>query len=148
MRARRLETASDLRDAETRRVRHLITLDARNVVARLERRLVEMVGLFSRLRDRAPLLEAVKSWFPGVSFGQLALLEPEEQRAVDAFYRVVEDLRWYLEYTEDMPLQLERTIGLLFRGIVESHASLVGVVGRPEDDGKRPRRRGKRRHSR
>ena len=50
------------------RVRHLIALDASNVMRRLEARHAEMVALFSRLRDRAPMLETVHSWFDTAGF--------------------------------------------------------------------------------
>ncbi|HUB10116.1 MAG TPA: hypothetical protein VMB50_24145 [Myxococcales bacterium] len=117
------------------RVRHLVALDAKNVMDRLSARLTEMVSLFSRLRDRGPLLLTVHSWFPSATFSDLAQLEPTEQRAVNAFYEVLGELRWYLQYTEDMPLQLQRQVGLLHGKLQESYADLTAVIGVP---GERP----------
>ncbi|MHB8418277.1 MAG: hypothetical protein ACYDCL_09385 [Myxococcales bacterium] len=116
-------------EGSVHRIRHLLALDAKNVVDRLEVRLVEMVSLFSRLRDRGPLLTTVQSWFPSAGFGELAQLEPVEQRAVNDFYELLGQLRWYLQYTEDMPLQLERQVGLLFGRLQESHRRLTAVIG-------------------
>ncbi len=113
------------------RVRHLVALDAKNVMDRLSERLTEMVSLFSRLRDRTPLLTTVQSWFPSATFGDLAELEPVEQRAVNDFYEVLGQLRWYLQYTEDMPLQLQRQVGLLHGKLQESHRQLTAVIGEP-----------------
>ncbi len=121
------------------RVRNLIALDAANLMARLEERAGEMVALFSRLRDRAPLLTVLSSWFTTATFGDLAALSPAEQSAVDAFYRVVSDLRWYVQYTEDMPLQLERRIGLSIARLRDGHAQLNAAL-----EGKPPTRAGSR----
>jgi hypothetical protein len=78
------------------RVRHLLAVDAATVMARLVKRQAEMVRLFSRLRDRSPLLEVVQSWFQSIKFSELACLEPREQKAITAFYERLADLRWYL----------------------------------------------------
>src|SRR5688572_27011204 len=87
-------------------VRNLIALDAANVLRRLVSRHQDMVGRFSRLRDRAPMLETVKSWFLTISFADLSSLSPEEQGAGNTFYEQLAELRWYLQYTEDMPTQV------------------------------------------
>lgn len=118
-----------------RRVRHLVSLDARTVVQRLAARQGEMVALFSRLRDRGPLVGVVHSLFQTVSFPDLAQLEPTEQRAVIDFYEHLAALRWYLQYTEDMPLQLQQRINLEQRVLTERHATLEAVLGAPEAQG-------------
>lgn len=112
-------------------MRHLIAIDAANVMKRLAVRLPEMLGLFSRLRDRGPLLGPIHSWFQTISFDDLAALEPEEQLAVNAFYELLGELRWILQYTEDMPLQLERRVSILLGALRESHRLLAAVIGRP-----------------
>ena len=114
------------------RIRHLIELDAGNVMVQLAERSQEMVALFSRLRDRTPLLAALHSWFPTITFGDLAKLRPGEQFAVNEFYRVLSELRWYVQYTEDMPLQLERRIGLLAARLRVSHGRLTETLGAHE----------------
>jgi hypothetical protein len=113
------------------RVRHLIAVDAANVMRRLDQRLPEMVALFSRLRDRAPMLQTVHSWFQTADFADLALLEPPEQLAVNAFYEELGELRWYLQYTEDMPTTVASTVSARSKRLVETHARLVGVIGGP-----------------
>lgn len=114
------------------RVRHLIALDAANVMRRLESRLPEMVALFSRLRDRAPMLQTVHSWFTSADFADLALLEPAELLAVNGFYEELAELRWYMQYTEDMPTTVQSTVVARGKRLVEAHARLVGVIGAPK----------------
>ena len=91
------------RTSRADRVRHLIVLDAQSVVRRLNAQLSAMIELFSRHRDRDPLLAPLRSWLPGATFDALAELEPDEQRATAAFLEELEALRWYCRYTNDMP---------------------------------------------
>jgi hypothetical protein len=121
--------------AAARRVRHLIALDAANVVSRLRARRTEMVHLFSRLRDRGPLLKVIQNWFHSASFGDLARLEPFEQQAINRFYEVLGDLRWYLEYTEDMPLQIQHHLTEFTHRLEASHRRLTAAIGPPDAEG-------------
>jgi hypothetical protein len=114
------------------RVRHLVALDAANVMARLGKRQEEMVRLFSRLRDRSPLLEVVQSWFQTITFKELAALEPREQQAIIVFYERLADLRWYLQYTEDMPLQVGQHVTQFARELATGHRALTDAIGPPD----------------
>ncbi len=116
------------------RVRNLIAIDASNVMARLAERMEEMVTLFSRLRDRSPLLTVIDSIYPTVTFAELARLSPVEQRAVNEFYELLADLRWYMQYTEDMPLQLQKRVIRLVGELEANHRLLTAVIGRPDSD--------------
>ena len=111
------------------RVRHLIALDAQNVMNRLQSRLDSMVALFSRLRDRGPMLAVVHSWVPSITFGELASLEPHEQREVNRHYELLAELRWYLQYTEDMPSSVLLQLTSFHRRIEASHRALIAVIG-------------------
>jgi hypothetical protein len=128
---RRKKTTAD----GARRVRQLIALDGAQVMKRLGSRQTEMVRLFSRLRDRGPLLEVVDSWFSTITFGELAVIEPHEQRAVIAFYELLGELRWYLQYTEDMPLQVQGRVVKFVRELEAAHRRLTDVIGPAEAEG-------------
>jgi hypothetical protein len=117
------------------RVRHLIAVDAATVMGRLGKRQAEMVRLFSRLRDRSPLLEVVQSWFASISFKELACLEPREQKAIVTFYEHLADLRWYLQYTEDMPLQVGTHVTQFARELATAHRVLTEQIGPPDAEG-------------
>lgn len=119
----------------TARIRHLIALDAANVMRRLLARHQEMVALFSRLRDRNPMLETVKSWFLTISFADLSILSPSEQGAVNAFYMKLDELRWYLQYTEDMPNQVQLRVAQHVLALELAHRKLSAVIGPPDAEG-------------
>ncbi len=117
------------------RVRHLIAVDTATVMKRLESRHTEMVRLFSRLRDRSPLLEVVHSWFESITFTELAAIEPHEQKAVNVFYELLGDLRWYLQYTEDMPLQVQQRVVKFLHELRAAHRVLTDVIGPADAEG-------------
>ncbi|MHB8872707.1 MAG: hypothetical protein ACYC8T_03375 [Myxococcaceae bacterium] len=119
------------------RVRHLIAIDAAQLLKRLLARQAEMVALFSRLRSRQPMLEAIRTWFATVTFGELALLEPAEQKAVAHFYELLDELRWYLQYTEDMPGKLLQELAKLAIGLEKAHRQLVAAIGPADAEGVR-----------
>ncbi len=117
------------------RVRHLLSIDANNVMARLTARQDAMVGLFSRLRDREPMLTVLDTWFETISFSELSLLEPNEQKSVNRFYELLAEVRWYLAYTEEMPLQVQTKLTGFTRRLEAAFRELMGTIGPPEADG-------------
>lgn len=122
------------RTAAEEQVRHLIAVDAMNVMRRLTARLEEMVALFSRLRSRAPMLETLHSTFGTASFADLAMLTITEQTAVNAFYESLSELRWYASYTEDMPQLVRSTVAQHLRKLQFAYARLIEVMGAPGAD--------------
>ena len=94
-----------------------------------------MVSLFSRLRDRSPMLEAIGSSFSSITFSDLATLEPVEQTAVNQFYELLDELRWYLQYTEDMPTQVLLKVAVFVGRLETSHRQLTLVIGPASADG-------------
>ena len=117
------------------RIRHLLALDAANLMRKLTDRRDEMVTLFSRLRDREPLLVAAHSWFTTITFGELAVLDPAEQKAASAFYEKIADLRWYMQYTQDMPQRLQQRLDQYLRELEETHQALTLAIGPPDAKG-------------
>lgn len=122
---------------EAARVRHLIALDAQAVLTRLQSRQEAMVGLFSRLRDRGPLLSTLQSHFSSIGFSQLACLKPHEQLAVARHYELLFELTWYAQYTEDMPGTVQQRLQAYVAKLEQSHRALVAVLG-PADGGGGP----------
>ena len=102
---------------------------------RLATRQTEMVRLFSRLRDRSPLLDVVHSWFQTITFTELAAIEPHEQKAVNVFFDLLGDLRWYLQYTEDMPLQVQQRVVKFVLELRAAHRVLTEVIGPVDAEG-------------
>lgn len=116
---------------EFARVRNLIALDAANVIARLEARKDELIPLFSKLRDREPLLGTLRSWFPSAAFRDLSVLDARQQTAVSTFYEQLDQLRWYFQYTVDMPGAAQQVFVQNHRRLVHAYAALLSSLGPP-----------------
>ena len=111
------------------RVRNLVALDAGNLMRRLDAHAEEMIGLFSRLRDREPLLNPLRSALSTMSFSDLSLLEPRQQSAVGFFVEELEALRWYFRYTVDMPSAAEQRLRQHRRRLRLAYERLLESVG-------------------
>ena len=117
------------RPSESQRIRNLIALDARALMARLEARKDDMIAMFSLHRDREPLLSPLRSWVPSASFQDMAVLSPREQGAVAAFYEALDSLRWYFRYTSDMPGAAQRSFALHRKALRAAHEALCVALG-------------------
>ena len=135
--ARLSKPGVDRWEADTARVRHLLSLDADAVMKRLVAKQDEAVGLFSRLRTREGMVELCRSSFTSITFSELVRLEPEEQAAVEAFHHLLGELRWYVRYTEDMPSTVKSTVTMYVVRLQELHSLLNAAIGPPESKGHR-----------
>lgn len=117
------------RNSEKERIRNLIALDADGVVKRLDERKDEMIAMFSLHRDREPLLSPLHSWVPSATFQELSLLSTRQQTAVTAFYEVLDGLRWYFRYTNDMPGTAQQVFAHHRKKLVAAHARLCEALG-------------------
>ncbi|MGC4115956.1 MAG: hypothetical protein QM765_15490 [Myxococcales bacterium] len=117
------------RNSETERIRNLIALDAEGLVKRIDERKDEMIAMFSLHRDREPLLTPLRSWVPSASFQELSVLPTEQQTAVTAFYEVLDGLRWYFRYTNDMPGTAQQVFAHHRRKLESAYAALAGALG-------------------
>ncbi|MGI5861394.1 MAG: hypothetical protein ACOX6T_04970 [Myxococcales bacterium] len=136
--ARRRKLPSARPQSERERVRNLVALDAAALMSRIAARADEMIGLFSRHRDREPLLNPLRSRLPEMGFRELSLLSAREQSAVSAFVEALEALRWYFRYTVDMPSTAEQRFRVHRRSLDACYERLVAAVGPPRADEPEP----------
>lgn len=116
-----------LPDASVRTM-HLVALDATSLLRRLEERHLEMLSAFSRLRDREGLLATMRCFGLSARFEDLAVVGPEVQDAVTRFYDLVDDLRWYFQFTTDMPGTLAQKFADHRRRLAEAHGELTRAL--------------------
>jgi len=113
----------------TERLRIVLGLEIHRVTDDLLRRRTLLVELWSRHRVRTPFLDTTFQRYRTLSMGELLLLDRRETEAVEAFYRELDDLRFYLSHTEDMPRALADTLdGALVRLRTVARVAL-GVLG-------------------
>jgi len=117
------------RTSERERIRNLIALDAEGLMGRLADRKDEMIAMFSRHREREPLLSPLRSWVPSASFQEIVLLAPEQQGAVARFYEELDGLRWYFRYTNDMPGTAQQVFDHRLRKLAAAYRELRESIG-------------------
>ncbi|MDF1562738.1 MAG: hypothetical protein P1V51_06825 [Deltaproteobacteria bacterium] len=127
---------SPKRPTPASRVKSLLTLDAGNVLRRLEARQATMVQAFSRHRDRQALLRPIRSRFDGAGFDELVQLTPRQQEAATRFYEILDDLAYYFTYTEDMPGTASEKLSAYLEDLQAAHRDLLASLGRRRRGGK------------
>jgi hypothetical protein len=94
------------------RLRQLIAMEIGRVVEDLEVRRGFLVEVWSRHRDRGPLLDTVFTRWKTLALADLALIDAEAMIACEAFYRELDELRLYFQFTQDMPTTLDEQYAL------------------------------------
>lgn len=90
-------------DSPAARLRLLLGLEIRRIVVGLESRRELLASLWGRSRAREPMLQTIHSRWAGVQMHHLLILEPEEIVALEAFYGLLDEVRIYVSFTDDMP---------------------------------------------
>lgn len=88
---------------EAQRILVLLKLDARRVFERIKYREQEYLNVFSMKRTRAHFSEIFKNRYDFILAKDLILCSQEVIVGLDQFYTKVDEIRWYLNVTEDMP---------------------------------------------
>lgn len=111
------------------RLRQLVAMEIERVVDDLTSRREFLLEIWSRHRDRTPLLDTIFTRWRSVAMTDLALLPTEAIAACELFHRELEELRLYFRFTEDMPT----TMGDVYTGalarITEAGALAVRMLG-------------------
>lgn len=89
----------------------LFKLDVVRLYERLLYRKPEYIEVFAMKRTREHFPAIFKSRYREVTIGELAKASQDIIMALDEFYSIADDLQWYLEHTEDMPISVEETLG-------------------------------------
>lgn len=89
-----------------RRLRRMLAAEIRRITADLHRRRGLLVELWGRHRVRTPFLDTVFQRYRTVTMSEMLMLDCGQAEAVEHFYAELDDLRFYLTYTEDMPRSL------------------------------------------
>ena len=115
------------------RLRRLIAMEIDRVVEDLEVRHAFLLEIWSRHRDRGPFLDTVFTRWRTLSMTDLALLDTEALVACEAFYRELDELRLYFQFTQDMPTTMdERYADALVRIAAYGALAVQLLGGAPE----------------
>lgn len=125
-------------DVFTTRILTLLKIDANNLFNRLKSRENEYLAIFSQKRTRDHFKEIFISKYPSISMGDLKYCSEDVIISLDAFYTKVDDMRWYLYHTDDMPVTVDDNVRHFLRELKELYSNLMLYLQAeldPNDDG-------------
>jgi hypothetical protein len=111
-------------DEMTQRVLMLLKIDANNVFRRIKDRKIEYLEIFALRRTREHFPMIFDNRYEQTSLENLIHCSTELITTLDQFYTPVEEMRWYLFQTEDMPNTVEDYIDRKIRRMEKLLATL------------------------
>lgn len=94
-------------DELTQRYLTLLRLDAKNVFNRIRDRKNEYLEIFALRRTREHFPQIFNNRYEKTTISDLAHCSTDLIELLDQFYSLVDDVKWYLFKTEDMPNTVE-----------------------------------------
>ena len=112
-------------DELAQRILTLIKLDASHLLERIRDRKTEYVEVFAlrRTRDHFPLV--FKSRYDEATIRDLSHCSTETISVLDQFYSMVDDLKWYLFVTEDMPNTVDDYVSRKIIRLTKLHEMII-----------------------
>ena len=109
----------------SRRYMLLFKLDAQNLYKRLRSRKEEYINIFAMKRSREHFDIVFFTKYTTATFDDLAHCSAETITALDTFYSHVEEIKWYLDHTEDMPAMIEDELTRMFLRLDELYSMVT-----------------------
>ncbi|MEI6092500.1 MAG: hypothetical protein WCQ47_02315 [bacterium] len=93
----------------------LLKLEIERIMFDVDFRKDVLFKLWSKERTREPLLKTLHSRFFDLDFHSLILLPKSLFKKIDSFYKTLDDLTFYVTYTEDMPHTMKSTFDMFLK---------------------------------
>jgi hypothetical protein len=126
---------------QSERVLMLLKLDAKRLFERVKHRAPEYVAEFSLKRTRDHFPEIFKNRYDTTQIHELMICGPEVIVGLDQFYSKVDEMRWYVNHTQDMPSKVEDKIYSHIRELEMFYDTLnlyidveLGLVAEPAEE--------------
>ena len=104
----------------------LLKLDAQRVFERIKYRAPEYMYEFSLKRTRDHFPAVFKNRYDEIRISELMLCGPEVIAGLDQFYTKIDEIRWYLNHTQDMPNRVEDKVHSHIRDL-EKHFETLNL---------------------
>lgn len=102
----------------------ILKIDSKRLYERVVQRRKEYMMTFAVKRTREHFKDVFFSRYDTITFADLKVLSPELINCLDAFYNRIDNLRWYLNSTEDMPATVEDKTGRDIKELRDSYDTL------------------------
>ena len=124
---------------DTQRMLMLLKLDAKRLFERIKFRAPEYMYEFSLKRSRDHFPAVFNNRYDQTTIKELMLCGQEVIAGLDLFYTKVDEMRWYLNHTQDMPNRVEDKIHSHIRELEKYFETLnlyidveMGIVAQQE----------------
>ncbi len=115
-------------DDNALRILIILKLDAQGLYERIKEREREYVGVFAQKRTREHFPAVFKTRYDGTSLNDLKHCSEDVIIALDKFHRIVDEMRWYLMITEDMPGTVTDKLIVLISRLQEQFEMLMLLI--------------------
>lgn len=95
---------------DSQRMLMLLKLDAKRLFERVKYRAPEYMSEFSLKRTRDHFKEIFTNRYDTANIKELMLCGPEVIVGLDQYYSKIDEMRWYLNHTQDMPNRVDDKI--------------------------------------
>lgn len=112
-------------DSNSLRILTILKLDAQGLFERIKEREREYIGVFAAKRTREHFPAVFKNRYEGTALEDLKYCSEDVIIGLDRFHRVVDEMRWYLMITEDMPATVSDKIEGLLRELEDNYEALM-----------------------
>lgn len=102
-------------DEKGQRILVLLKLDAKRLFERIKFRSVEYLYIFSIKRTREHFTEVFRNRYDSCKLDELVNCGQEVIIGLDQFYSKVDEIRWYLNTTNDMPAKVDDKMNIHLR---------------------------------
>lgn len=92
---------------DSQRMLMLLKLDAKRLFERIKYRAPEYMSEFSLKRTREHFKEIFTNRYDDTNMRELILVGPEVIVGLDQFYTKIDEMRWYVNHTQEMPNRVE-----------------------------------------
>ncbi len=113
---------------ERRNILLLIKLDANDLFERVVGRCSEYLKILELKRTREHLKLIFESRFSTLSINELKSVSEEVIMASHAYYKKIEEIKWYLFYSEDMPTAMSDHVFRSLKEIEKKYMALTLYV--------------------
>lgn len=115
-------------DTDSLRILIILKLDARGLYERIKEREREYVSIFAQKRTREHFPAVFKTRYDGTALADLKHCSEDVIISLDQFHRVVDEMRWYLMITEDMPATVTDKLESMIHDLIESYDALMLII--------------------
>ncbi len=110
------------------RILIILKLDAQGLYERIKEREREYIGVFAQKRTREHFPAVFKTRYDGTSLNDLKHCSEDVIIALDKFHRNVDEMRWYLMITEDMPGTVTDKLVVMISNLDEQFEMLMLLI--------------------